>query len=103
MNHSRFVVSNALLLIVFLSGFLCFEVQAQVVCNQFDLLTNLRGNVLYLAVQTDLPDNTVLMVSVSRSYLEKGNSATCSCDYLSEKSTVGKWKSKHTVFMKRIA
>jgi len=35
------------------------------------------------------------MVSVSRSYLEKGKTAKYSVDYFSEKSTVGKWKSKH--------
>jgi hypothetical protein len=31
--------------------------------------------------------------------LEKGNPDTYSVDYLSEKSTVGKWKSRHTIFV----
>lgn len=72
-------------------------VDAQVVCNEFNVLTELRGNALDLALQTDLPDNTVVMVSISRSYLEKGSPATYSCDYFSEKSTIGKWKSKHAI------
>lgn len=71
--------------------------EAQIVCNKFNLVTKVTGSTLELSVDTDLPDNTVVMVSVSRSYLEKGNAATYSVDYFSEKSTVGTWKLLHIV------
>ncbi|MDV2503821.1 MAG: hypothetical protein RX318_07690 [bacterium] len=70
---------------------------AQVVCNKFKLVTKVTGDTLELSLDTDLPDNTVVMVRVSRSYLERGNPSTYSVNYFSEKSTVGKWKSKHRI------
>ena len=69
----------------------------KIVCNKFKLVSKLTGNTLHLAVDTDLPDSTEVMVRVSRTYIEKGSKETYSVDYLNEKSTVGKWKSNHTV------
>lgn len=68
-----------------------------VVCDKFVLVTNVSGTTLNLSVDTDLPDNTVVIVGVSRSYLEKGNSATYAVDYFSERSTIGKWKSEQSI------
>ncbi len=85
------------LLLILAVTFITNTVNAQVVCNKFKLVTKVTGSTLDLSLDTDLPDNTVVMVSVSRSYLEKGNTATYSADYFSEKSTVGKWKSKHRI------
>ncbi len=64
---------------------------ADVVCDKFDMKWKVSGNTLDLSLDTDLPDNTVLMVSVSRSYFEKGNTSEYSHDYFSEKSTAYKW------------
>jgi len=72
---------------------------AQVICNKFKLFTKVKGSIIDLSVDTDLPDNTVVMISVSRSYMEKDNPSMYSVDYFSEKSTVGKWKSKHRIFV----
>jgi len=85
------------LLLILAVTFITNTADAQVVCNKFKLVTKVTGSTLDLSVDTDLPDNTVVIVSVSRSYLEKGNTATYSVDYFSEKSTVGKWKSKHRI------
>lgn len=71
--------------------------ESKIVCDKFDLVTKVTGSTLDLSVDTDLSDNAIVMVGVSRSYLEKGNTATYSVDYFSEKSTIGKWKSKHSV------
>ena len=71
--------------------------ERQILCDKFELVTKVTGSTLDLSVDTDLPDNAVVMVDVSRSYLEKGNSATYSVDYFSEKSTIGKWKSEHSI------
>ena len=69
----------------------------QIVCDEFKLVAKVTGSTLDLSVDTDLPDNTVVMVSVSRSYLEKGDSAEYSVDYFSEKGTIGKWESKQRI------
>ena len=89
--------STIALLIILTVTYIAPPVHAQVVCNKFRLLTNVEGSTLVLSVDTDLPDSTVVMVSVSRSYLEKGNPAKYSVNYFSEKSTVRKWKSKHRI------
>ena len=91
--------SKLALLLILTVTFIARTADAQVVCNKFKLVTKVKGSTLDLSVDTDLPDNTVVMVSVSRSYLEKGNPDTYSVDYLSEKSTIGKWKSRHTIFV----
>ncbi len=71
--------------------------KTQIVCDKFDLVTKVTGSTLDLSVDTDLPDNTVVMVGVSRSYLHKGNSVTYSENYFSERSTIGKWKLEHSI------
>ena len=68
-----------------------------IVCNEFKLVSKVTGSTLELFVVTDLPDDTVVMVSVSRSYWEKGSPDEYSVDYLSEKSTIGKWKLKQNI------
>ena len=65
---------------------------AGVVCNTFEMKYKVSGKTLELSLDTDLPDNSVLMVSVSRSYREAGTSTRYSHDYFSERSTVGKWR-----------
>jgi hypothetical protein len=91
--------SKLALLLILTFTFIASTADAQVVCNKFKLVTKVKGSTLDLSVDTDLPDNTVVMVSVSRSYLEKGNPDMYSEDYFSEKSTVGKWKSRHRIFV----
>lgn len=83
------------LVITLLMG--CSGEKTEIVCNKFDLITKVTGSKLDFSIDTDLPDNAVVMVSISRSYLEEGNSATYSVDYFSEKSTIGKWKSEHSI------
>jgi hypothetical protein len=73
------------------------EASAQVVCNEFKLVIKVTNSTLELSVNTDLPDNTVVMVGVSRSYWERGNSDEYSVDYFSEKSTIGKWKLRQRI------
>jgi hypothetical protein len=89
--------SKLALLLILTVTFIAPIADGQVVCNKFKLLTKVKGSTLYLSVDTDLPDNTVVFVRVSRDYLEKGNSSTYSVDCFSEKSTIGKWKTKHKI------
>ena len=63
--------------------------ETQVVANQFDIGYQLVGSTLTFWLETDLPDDTNVMVSVSRSYTEVGSAETYSVDYFGEKSKIG--------------
>lgn len=66
-------------------------------CDRFDAAAVLEGDKLGVSLNTDLPDDTVLMVSVWRTYREKGKAERYTIDYFSEKSTVGKWRGKQVI------
>jgi hypothetical protein len=57
----------ALLLILDVT-FITNTADAQVVCNKFKLVTKVTGSTLDLSVDTDLPDNTVVMAGQSHQY-----------------------------------
>jgi hypothetical protein len=99
MNRALRIIAICALAMSVVAAALSSAAYGQIICNKFTIVTDLRGAALDISLQTDLPDSTVLMVSVSRSYLEEGNTTTYSCDYLSEASTVGKWKTKQTVML----
>lgn len=71
--------------------------QDKITCDKFKIDANLSDDTINVALDTDLPDYTVVMVSVSRGYKEKGDSAEYSIDYILEKSTVGNWRSEHSI------
>jgi len=73
------------------------ETETQIVCDIFELITNVTGSTLSLSVETDLPDYAVVMVGVSRTYKEKGSPDKYSVDYFSEKSTIGEWRAAHNI------
>lgn len=82
---------------VLLTIFLPIILYAQVICDKFEILWNSKGNSLEVSLDTDLPDNTEMIVSLSRQYWAKGSSSTYSFDYFSEKSTVVKWKDEQII------
>jgi hypothetical protein len=89
-----------LFLTVFLSAFIAFSTaEAQIVCDSFKILADLKGNVLKVSLQTDLPGNTEIMVDIDRQYFQVGSTSTYPHPYLSEKSTVGEWREMHTVVL----
>lgn len=65
---------------------------AGVVADRFELRWELDGADLLLAVDTDLPDEGELSVSVSRSYYEVGNESEYARDYLSVFEPVSRWR-----------
>ena len=67
-----------------------------VVCNRFEALAKRTGDTLTLSLDTDLPDFTDVMVSVSRAYYKRGSSVEYPLDYFQEKSSVGKWREPRT-------
>ena len=68
-----------------------------VICDTFELTTNIRGSLLELSLDTDLPDDTVISITVDRSYWEQGNTEEYSRRYFDRESTVGEWRSTHEI------
>lgn len=68
-----------------------------VICDTFELITNIQGSMLELSLDTDLPDDTVISVTVGRSYWAQGNSKEYSRRYFDQESTVGEWRSRHEI------
>lgn len=58
-------------------------------CNLFELSAELEGNEIVVSLQTDLPVNTSVMLSVRRGYQEEGSSEEYSGAYYSTKTIAG--------------
>ncbi len=71
----------------------------KIVCNKFDVHSELNGSILSIILETDLPDSTDIIISVSRPYSEKGSPAVYLVDYFSEKSKAAEWKSKREILL----
>lgn len=72
---------------------------AQVTCDVFDIQYKLVDKKLSVSLNTDLPDDTVVILSVSRSYWEKGNSEEYSIDYFSKRANVKEWRKAYEVLL----
>ncbi|MFA5806573.1 MAG: hypothetical protein WC879_18230 [Melioribacteraceae bacterium] len=57
--------------------------------NQFALNYALENKALSISLNSDLPNDIEVILSVSRSYWEEGSSDEYSIDYISKKNTVG--------------
>jgi hypothetical protein len=68
-----------------------------VTCDTFELVTNIQGAKLELSLDTDLPDDTVISITVDRSYWKQGNTEEQFRRYFSQESTVGEWRSTHKI------
>jgi hypothetical protein len=72
-------------------------------CDRFDIRAKVVGatspesRTLQITLETDLPDETELMVSIDRSLLNQFDSETYPKEYFSEQSTVGQWRSTRTI------
>ena len=63
-----------------------------IVCDRFELKWELDGTDLLLAIDTDLPDEGGLSVSVSRRYYKVGSDEAYARDYLSKSEPVYRWR-----------
>lgn len=68
-----------------------------VVCDRFEPNVILKGNQLAVSLDTDLPDWTQLMVSVSRSYWANTPPHEYSVAYLETQATVRQWRKLHNI------
>lgn len=62
---------------------------ALVVCNEFNLVTEVTGRQIAFRLETDLPHGTSVMASVERKWWTVGGKETMVSAYYEEKTTVG--------------
>ena len=65
---------------------------ASVVSDRFTLQLEIDGTNLMLAIDTDLPNTTEVMVSVERLYFQVGNDSAYSRRYFEEKGWLSEWR-----------
>jgi len=70
---------------------------SQVVCDNFDVQWVFSEEYLALSLITDLPDDTDITISVSRSYILKENSERYSVDYYESKTTAKELRSERKI------
>ncbi len=63
-----------------------------VVATVFDLKWQLDGSNLLLSVDTDLPDESEVIVRVNRLYYESGSPTAYGRDYFTESSVISRWR-----------
>jgi hypothetical protein len=68
-----------------------------IVTDTFEVRYGMNGENLTVSLETDLPDQTLLDVHVSRTYRKKGGTEDLPLDYFGEQSTVGAWRRPHTI------
>jgi hypothetical protein len=68
-----------------------------IVADTFEVRYHLRGDTLTAVLETDLPDQTLLDVQLTRTYRRNSASEEFSQDYFWEESTVGAWRLPHTI------
>ena len=84
---------------------LCISCSRKITCDKFIVNTELQDDKLYLNIDSDLPDFTDIIVSVSRSYWEKGKPNEYSIKYSLEdfnkntykKATLAIWKNPQNI------
>jgi hypothetical protein len=72
---------------------------SKIFCRRFDINTVLKGNELKFWLSTDLPNDTIVMVSVSRRYWIKDSSGTYSGSYYGKRSSVQELQRPVTVII----
>ncbi|HEY0714857.1 MAG TPA: hypothetical protein VGF45_19405 [Polyangia bacterium] len=70
-----------------------------VVANRFDVRQTLSGDALELWLETDLPDETEVMVSVARGYRQAGDTTAYSHAYFEESGSVREWRAPRQVLL----
>jgi len=63
------------------------------------LHTSLKDNTISISIDSDLPDFTNIIISISRSYWKKGETDEYPINYFSEKSNLKKWKKTKNIML----
>jgi hypothetical protein len=64
------------------------SISPRVICNKFSVNTEINGKDIEFWLDTDLPNDTIVMVSLDRLYWQKGNADTYSNSYYAKRSSV---------------
>lgn len=68
-----------------------------IVSDRFELQWEFHGTYLMLAIDSDLPDSTDLIVTVNRDYVQVGRPEAYSRDYFSERAKLSEWRTPRRV------
>lgn len=68
-----------------------------VIAEKFEIKQRLKGDRLYLSLDTDLPDFPDIWVTVHRDFWQVGRFRNYSINYFKEKSTVDKWRGEREI------
>ena len=68
-------------------------------CDKFIVNTELQNNELLVSIDSDLPNFTNIIVSVSRSYTTNIGLNKYPIDYFSDRSNLKKWKKTQNIFL----
>jgi hypothetical protein len=90
-------VTNRFLLLVLTAALPAVASGQTVTCDRFEPNATLHGSELTVFLDTDLPDWTQIMVSVSRSYWAGVPLQEYPIAYVETKSTVGEWRKPHAL------
>ena len=75
------------------------SIPEKIVCDKFNVKATLDGQLLKVSVDTDLPDDTQLVVSVYRLLNIAYDQEEFSVYYFNESGTVGQWRDGETVVL----
>ena len=72
--------------------------RADVSCSEFDVVMEIKDEKVVLHVESDLPNDTRVMIGVKRGYKENGNASDCTLDYYSAiNERLGDWRISHEI------
>jgi hypothetical protein len=70
---------------------------AQVVVTKFDLNTRMGESFLFFSIDSDLPDETEVNITIRRLYFKKGMPEAYAIEYFSEKRALENWRTEQTI------
>ena len=73
------------------------------VADRFELQWEFHGSYLMLAIDSDLPDSTDLLLTVNRGYVQVGRSEAYSRDYFSERAKLSEWRTPRRITIDDVA
>ena len=69
----------------------------RVMCNKFKIVAAIQDSLVTCSLDTDLPDEAEVVVSIKRTYSKKGSPIKYSIPYYTQRSTVDAWRTANLV------
>jgi len=79
--------------------FISISCSKKITCDKFNMHTSLKDNTMSISIESDLPDFTDILVTISRLYWKKGETDEYPIDYFSKKLNLKKWKKTKNILL----